>query len=101
MRAGGHRGERAGRAAAPAAKRHVIVGRHGTPLAVALAGGIRHDVTQLIPFVDAVPCIRGRHGRPRHKPKCLSADRGYGFRITGPVRRIMSARAVERELWRQ
>jgi hypothetical protein len=34
-------------------------------LAVTLTGGNRHDVTQLIPLVNAVPPIRGRRGRPR------------------------------------
>lgn len=58
----------------------MIVDRHGTPLAVSLTGGNRHDVTQLIPLLDAIPRIRGRRGRPRHKPKRLYADRGYDFR---------------------
>jgi hypothetical protein len=44
----------------------VIVDRHGTPLAVSLTGGNRHDVTQLIPLLDAIPRIRGLRGRPRH-----------------------------------
>ena len=47
----------------------MIVDRHGTPLAVSLTGGNRHDVTQLIPLLDAIPRLRGRRGRPRHKPK--------------------------------
>jgi hypothetical protein len=34
-------------------------------LAVTLTGGNRHDVTQLIPLVNAVPPIRGRRGRSR------------------------------------
>ncbi|AEM85818.1 hypothetical protein Strvi_6362 [Streptomyces violaceusniger Tu 4113] len=36
----------------------MIVDRHGTPLAVTLTGGNRHDVTQLLPLLDAVPPIR-------------------------------------------
>jgi transposase len=31
----------------------VIVDRHGTPLAVSLTGGNRHDVTQLMPLVPS------------------------------------------------
>jgi Transposase DDE domain len=49
----------------------------GIPLAVTLTGGNRNDITQLIPLVDAVPPIRGRRGRPRHRPRELFADRGY------------------------
>jgi transposase len=57
----------------------LIVDRHGTPLALTLTGGNRHDVTQLLPLLDAVPPIRGARGRPRRKPRRLYADRGYDF----------------------
>jgi len=60
-------------------KHHVIVDRHGTPLAVSLTGGNRHDVTQLMPLVEAIPPIRGRRGRPRNRPRRLFADRGYDY----------------------
>ncbi|WP_369678839.1 IS5 family transposase [Saccharomonospora viridis] len=60
-------------------KHHVIVDRHGTPLAVSLTGGNRHDVTQLMPLVEAIPRIRGRRGRPRNRPRRLFADRGYDY----------------------
>lgn len=57
----------------------MIVDRHGSPLAVSLTGGNRHDVTQLIPLLDAIPRIRGMRGRPRNRPKRLFADRGYDY----------------------
>lgn len=57
----------------------MTVDRFGTPLAVSLTGGSRHDVTQLIQFFDAIPRIRGLCGRPRNRPKRLFADRGYDF----------------------
>ncbi|MFJ3036411.1 IS5 family transposase [Streptomyces tendae] len=60
-------------------KHHLIVDRHGTPLAITLTGGNRHGVTQLLPLLDAVPSIRGLRGRPRRKPRRLYADRGYDF----------------------
>lgn len=47
------------------------------PLAVLLTGGNRHDVTQLLPLVEAIPEIRGIRGRPRRRPRYLYADRGY------------------------
>lgn len=39
----------------PGSKHHLIADRHGTPLAVSLTGGNRHDVTQLMPLLDALP----------------------------------------------
>lgn len=63
----------------PGSKQHLIVDRHGTPLAVTLTGGNRHDVAQLLPLLDAIPPIRGRRGRPRRRPRRLLADRGYDF----------------------
>lgn len=44
-----------------------------------LTGGNRHDVTQLLLLLNAVPPIRGLRGRPRHRPRRLYADRGYDF----------------------
>ncbi|MGW4983849.1 hypothetical protein [Streptomyces mirabilis] len=45
-------------------KHYVIVDRHRAPPAVSLTGGNRHDVTQLIPLLDAIAPIRGPRGRP-------------------------------------
>ncbi|MFJ2877191.1 IS5 family transposase [Streptomyces sp. NPDC086796] len=78
--------------ARPGSKHHLIVDRHGTPLAVTLTGGNRHDVTQLLPLLDAVPAIRGARGRPRRKPRCLYADRGYDF---DKYRRLLWKRGIK------
>ena len=43
-------------------KHHLLVDATGLPLAWALTGGNRHDVTQLIPLVDRVPLVRGKVG---------------------------------------
>jgi transposase len=58
-------------------KHHVITDGQGIPLAVTITGANRHDVTQLIPLVDAIPPIRGKRGRPRRKPNIVIGDRGY------------------------
>ena len=50
---------------------------HGVPLSATLTGANRHDVTELLPAVDAVPPVRGKPGRPRRRPERLYADRGY------------------------
>src|SRR5690606_36262548 len=60
-------------------KHHVITDGNGIPLAVSLTGGNRHDSTQLIPLVDAIPKIRGKRGRPRQRPRWLYGDRGYDY----------------------
>jgi hypothetical protein len=49
-------------------KHHLIVDLHGTPPAVALTGGHRNDVTQLLPLVDGIGAIAGKRGRPRQRP---------------------------------
>jgi len=61
----------------PGSKHHLLVDGTGIPLAFALTGGNRNDVTQLIPLLDSVPAVRGVVGRPRRRPECVIADRGY------------------------
>ena len=56
-------------------KHHLLVDATGIPLACSLTGGNRHDVTQLVPLVDAVPPVAGRPGRPRRRPQRVVADR--------------------------
>jgi transposase len=82
----------------PGSKHHVIVDQHGTPLAVSLTGGNRHDVTQLMPLVDAIPRIRGLRGRPRHRPRRLFADRGYDF---DKYRRLLRRRGITPKIARR
>jgi transposase len=55
----------------------VITDGSGIPLAATLTGGNRHDVTQLMPLIEAIPPVRGRHGRPRRRPERVYADRAY------------------------
>ncbi len=55
----------------------MITEGHGIPLAVALTGGQRNDVTQLMPLLAAIPPVRGRRGRPRRRPDAVYAGRGY------------------------
>ena len=76
-------------------KHHLLVDATGIPLAWKLTGGNRHDVTQLIPLVDAVPAVRGRVGRPRKRPERLSADRGYDF---DSYRRQLRQRGIRPEI---
>lgn len=78
--------------ARPGSKHHVITDAGGTPLAITLTGGNRHDITQLLPLFDAIPRIRGVTGRPRHGPRQLFADRGYDF---DKYRRLLWKRGIK------
>ncbi|GHA67505.1 hypothetical protein GCM10010372_78840 [Streptomyces tauricus] len=44
---------------------------------ITLTGGNRNDVTQLVPLLEALPPVRGKHVRPRRRPDAVLADRGY------------------------
>lgn len=55
----------------------MITDAQGVPLAVILTAANAHDVTQLIPLVEAIPPVRGKRGRPRRKPDAVQGDRGY------------------------
>ncbi|GGL46423.1 hypothetical protein GCM10011588_71540 [Nocardia jinanensis] len=64
----------------------------GVPLAVTLTGGNRHDLTQLVPLIEAVPPVRGRRGRPRRRPGTLYSDRAYD---SGIHRRIVRGKGID------
>jgi transposase len=57
----------------------VITDGGGIPLAARLTGGNRHDVTQLLPLIEAIPPVRGRRGRPQKRPATVYADRAYDY----------------------
>lgn len=61
------------------------------PLAAILTGANRHDVTQLIPLIDAIPPIGGKAGAPLRKPEEVMGDRGYD---SDPHRMQLSARGI-------
>ena len=69
-------------------KHHLLVDAAGLPLAVALTGGNRNDITQLLPLVDGITPVPGKVGRPRQRPDQIVADRGYDHD------------SYRRELWR-
>lgn len=79
--AGGPRGKKAGphptdrRKAGT--KHHLITDAHGVPLAAIVTGANAHDVTQLLPLVDAIPPIGGQRGAPCFRPQRVLGDRAY------------------------
>jgi transposase len=72
-------------------KHHVITDARGIPLAVTVTGANRHDVTQLLPLVDAIPPIAGKPGRPRRRPDRVQGDRAYH---SEPHRRALRQRHI-------
>ena len=78
----------------------MVVDAGGVPLANTLSGANAHDVTQLIPLVDAIPPIAGKRGAPLRKPKQVMGDRAYHDderRMTLSCRGIATAIARRRE----
>jgi hypothetical protein len=65
---------------------------------VTLTGGNRHDLTQLLPLIEAVPPVRGRRGRPRRRPGILYADRAYD---SGTHRRIVRGKGIDPQFARR
>lgn len=68
------------------------------PLAAALTGGNRHDLTQRLPLIDKVPPVRGRRGRPRQRPDELYADRAY---VHDKYRKAVRAKGVRPRIARR
>ncbi len=75
-------------------KHHLITDANGVPLACLLTGANAHDVTQLLPLVEAVPAIRGVVGRPRCRPTALLADRGYDSQAHRQALRTLGIRPL-------
>jgi transposase len=63
-----------------------------------LTGANRHDVTQLLPLIDAIPPIRGEVGAPLRKPKTVMTDRAYD---SDPHRMKLSGRAIATQIARR
>jgi hypothetical protein len=57
-----------------------------------VAGANRHDVTQLLPLVDAIPPVTGKPGAPRSRPDRLLADRAFN---SEPHREALRERGIE------
>lgn len=67
-------------------------------MATILTEANRHDVTQLMPLVDAIPSVSGKRGRPRCRPDIVQGDRAYDSQ---PERDNLSKRGIQPVLARR
>lgn len=61
----------------PGTKRHLVVDAQGIPLIIQTSAANTHEVSVAEQVIDAIPSVRGRHGRPRKRPGKLHADKAY------------------------
>jgi transposase len=69
----------------------VLTDAQGIPLAAVVTGAHRHDITQLLPLLEAIPPVRGKRGRPRRRPRRVQGDRAYD---SAPHRQEVRARGI-------
>ena len=72
-------------------KDHLLTDGNGTPLAMRTTGANRHESTQLLALVDAVPPVAGKPGRPRRKPEAVLGDRAFDSQ---PLREALWERGI-------
>jgi transposase len=63
-----------------------------------VTGGNRHDVTQLLPLLDAIPPVGGLPGPRRRRPQMVVADRGYDY---DRYRRLLRERGIRHRIARR
>jgi len=78
--------------AKPGTKHHALTDGVGIPLATSVTGANRHDVTQLLPLVDAIPPVTGKRGSPRSRPGAVLGDRAFD---SEPHRQALRDRGIE------
>ena len=79
-------------------KHHLAVDAGGIPLATTVTGANAHDVTQLMPLVEAIPPIRDEVGAPLAKPQTVMGDRGYD---SDPHRQKLSGQGIATQIARR
>jgi hypothetical protein len=79
-------------------KRHLVVERKGSPLAVRQSAASLHDSQMLASMLDAVEPIKRPKGRPRKRPDKLHGDKGYDY---PSCRRAISQRGIKGRIARK
>src|SRR5574340_370412 len=79
-------------------KHHLLTDAQGVPLSLILTGANCHDVTQLMPLVEAIPPIAGLRGAPKRKPDVVQADRAYD---SNPLRALLAEQGIGSQIARR
>ncbi|MNC84476.1 Transposase DDE domain protein [compost metagenome] len=82
----------------PGSKHHILTDAQGVPLSLILTGANRHDVTQLLPLVQAIPPVAGLRGAPKRKPALIQADRAYH---SNPLRQALGDQGIQTQIARR
>lgn len=82
----------------PGSKHHLLTDAQGVPLSLILTEANRHDVTQLLPLVRAIPPVAGLRGAPKRKPELIQADRAYQ---SEPLRRELAEQGIDTQIARR
>lgn len=72
-------------------KVHVRAEGGGKPMGFILSGGERHESLYLKPLLRIGSVRRKGAGRPRLRPSCIIADKGYSY---PPIRRLLIRRGI-------
>jgi transposase len=75
-----------------AGSKHHATDGNGIPLAAKVTAANAHDVTQLLPVIDAIPPVPGKPGAPKRRPERAYADRAYDSQ---PHRDALRQRGIE------
>ena len=76
----------------------MAVDKNGLPLATILSGANVPDGKKLLETVDAIPFVKGKRGRPRHRPKKVHGDKSYDDK---KLRRGLRKRGIQPRLARR
>ncbi len=82
----------------PGTKRHQAVDKNGLPLATVLWGTNVADGQKMLAVVDAIAFVRGKPGRPRHRPDKVHADKAYDAKT---LRRGLRERGIKPRIARR
>ena len=80
---------------------HSIVDRNGMPLNVRVTSANQSERDQVLPMLDQLRVHTCKVGRPRFRPKQLSADKGYDSRkLRLNLRKRNIRPEIPRRIWR-
>ena len=79
-------------------KHHLLTDAQGIPLSIVLTQANRHDVTQVLPLLNALPPVAGLRGAPKRRPELIQADRAHD---SDPLRALLAERGIDTPIARR